>query len=39
MVVAVNLFKLDGKIGANPYVAITVDTHFEKLIRGQFYYV
>lgn len=27
MVVAVNLFKLDGKIGANPYVAITVDTH------------
>jgi hypothetical protein len=27
MVVAVNLFELDGKIGANPYVAVGVDTH------------
>jgi len=27
MVVAVNLFKLDGKIGANPYIAVGVDIH------------
>ena len=26
MVVAVNLFKLDRKIGVNPYVAVGVDT-------------
>ena len=39
MVVAVNLFELDGKIGANPYIAAGVDTHAEKVIREQFYYV
>ena len=39
MVVAVNLFELDGKIGANPYITVGVDTHAEKVIREQFYYV
>lgn len=38
-VVAVNLFELDGKIGANPYIAVGVDTHAGKAVRGQLYYV
>jgi hypothetical protein len=39
MAVAVNLSGTDKKQRPNPYVAVAVDTHFEKLIRGQFYYV
>jgi hypothetical protein len=34
-----NLSGTDKKQRANPYVAVAVDTNFEKLIREQFYYV
>lgn len=35
MVVAVKLLSAVNKLGANPYVAVGVDTHSGKIIRGQ----
>ena len=34
-----NLSRLDKVSGANPYVAVGVDTESGKIIRGQFCYV